>query len=265
MIKIKMPLELSFALKISRKAGKFLLSNFRRNLSERSSAVRGTAKEIKIVEDYKSERMIIKEITKHYPEHNILSEESGFIDKNSEYTWIVDPLDGSGNYVLGNPFFCISIALRKGQEIILGVVHAPFLGETYAAEKGKRAYCNGKKMKVSAINRMEKSYLLSCEGSERSNRNIARINSFLHPQAKDLRKLGSAALECSFVAMGRAEAYLVRKINPWDVAAGYLLVQEAGGKITTFDNQRWDGRTADLIFSNGKIHDKILKKLKRLN
>lgn len=235
------------------------MHNFRKDTSLVKK--RGTAKELHLMQDLKSDKLIISAIKKKFPQHNILTEESGFIDKKSDYAWVIDPLDGSTNFARGNPFFAVSIALMKDKELLLGVVYAPYLKELYVAEKGKGAYLNGKKIHVSKTNTLAKSYLVSCEGGDATNKQIAEINAKFLPLVKDMRKLGSAALESSSVAAGRSEAYIVRQISSWDVAAGVLLVEEAGGKVTDFEGKPWNGRKSNLVFSNGKVHGRILERL----
>lgn len=249
----------NFAVSVAKKAGKFLLQSFRKdkNLTHK----RGTAKEVHLLQDLKSDKLIIKEIQRKFPTHNILTEESGFIDKKSDYTWVIDPLDGSTNFARGNPFFAVSIAVMKNKKSVLGVVFAPFLKEMYVAERGKGASLNGKRIHVSKINTLAKSYFVSCEGGDATNKEVAKINAKFHPLVKDMRKLGSAALESSSVAGARSEAYIVRQISPWDVAAGVLLVEEAGGKVTDFTGKPWKAKKVNLVFSNGKVHQKILNRL----
>ncbi len=251
-----------FAVSVAKKAGNYLLHNFRKD--QGLTKKRGTAKEVHLRQDVKSDKLIIHEIQKKYPSHNILTEESGFMNKKSEYTWVIDPLDGSTNFARGNPFFAVSVALLKNKQLLLGVVNAPFLKELYVAERGKGAYLNGKKLHVSQTNTLAKSYLVSCEGGDATNAPIAKINALFHPLVKDMRKLGSAALESSSVACARSEAYIVRQISPWDVAAGVLLVEEAGGKVTDFEGKPWNGKKSNLVFSNGKVHGKILRELGRV-
>ncbi len=251
------------AIRVAKKAGSYLLQNFRRHPA--LLKVRATAKELHTRYDKTSDKMIIREIFRKFPIHNLLTEESGFIGRKSSYTWIIDSLDGTTNFSRGNPFFSVSIALacgeNSGKELLLGVIYAPFLGELYVAEKGKGAFLNGKRIHVSSRGHFEKSYFLSCEGADRSNERIARVNALFHARVKDLRKLGSAALEMAAVASGRAEAYLTTSMDPWDVAAGILLVEEAGGEVTDFRGEGWGFERTALIASNGIVHDKVLRRL----
>ena len=251
---------LQTAITSAKESGKFLLYNFRKDSSLVKN--RSLAKEISTKYDKESDRIIIAEITKRFPEHSLLTEESGLTDNKSEYLWIIDSLDGTSNFSLGNPFFAVSIALAKSNELILGVVYAPFLDEIYIAEKGKGAFLNGKPIHVSEISELKNSYLVSCEGGDKSNKRHAQINYLFHPDIKDMRKLGSAALEACFVASGRAEGYITFNISPWDVAAGVIIVEESGGTATDFSGNKWKPAESDVLISNGILHDIILRKIK---
>jgi myo-inositol-1(or 4)-monophosphatase len=250
-----------FTIELTRRVGKSLLKNFRKDYSLLS--IRGVAKEIATKYDKMSDELIVKALTKKTPSYNIMAEESGFKDNKSEYTWFVDSLDGSSNFAVGNPLFAISIALLNNNKPILGVAHAPFLKETFVAEEGKGTLLNGGIVHVSDIKNLERSYILTCEGKAKDNVRISRVNSILHPKTKDLRKLGAAALECGWVSCGRADAYLTTEIDPWDVAAGVLFVEEAGGKVTDFNGKKWKPVKTDFFMSNSKIHDKILRMINK--
>lgn len=245
------------ALETAGEAAALLLENFKKDAS--LAGKRGVAKEISTKYDDESNALIIKKISAAFPNHNLLTEESGFIDKSGEYTWIIDSLDGTTNYADGNPFFSVSIALAKGDELLLGVINAPFLKEVFFVEKGGGAFLNGSRIRVSEVVDLSKSYIVACEGGEKTNARIAAINACLHPRVKDLRKLGSAALEGAWVACGRAEAYVTTQICAWDVAAAALLVREAGGRVTDFKGKNWVPVKSDAVFSNGLLHGELLK------
>lgn len=247
----------TFATSLAKKSGNILLKNFRKD--HRLLRMRGVSKEIVTKYDKTVDKFIVKAITKKFPTYSILTEESGCRNKNSEFTWIVDSLDGSGNFAVGNPFFSVSLALVHLGKPILGVTYAPFLKELFIAEEGKGALLNGRPVCVSNIGQFRKCYLVSCEGGEKNNIRISKINAKFHPKVKDFRKLGSGALESGWVSCGRAEAYIATKISPWDIAAGVLLVTEAGGKVTDFRGKPWRPVNSDMVFSNGKVHGKILK------
>lgn len=249
-----------FAFQITKKAADYLLENFRRD--DALISKRGISKEIVTKYDQENDSFFVEQISKKFPEHNILTEENGFIDKESEYTWIVDPLDGTSNFATGNPFFSVSLALAKNNEIILGIINAPFLGEIFTAEKGEGAFLNGRKIQVSQVNEIEKGYFLSCQGGDKDNKRIAKINSVIHPISKDMKKLGSGAIEGAWVACGRADAFISPQIQPWDIAAAALILKEAGGKITDFQGNNWKPEQGNVLLSNGKLHNQIIELIK---
>jgi len=146
----------------------------------------------------------------------------------------------------------------------LGVIYAPALGELYFAEKSKGAFLNNKKIRVTDINDLAKSYTYQCEGGNKNRRHTLKVINKIYPQVIDLRKLSSTGLECAWVAAGRAEGYATTAIEPWDVAAGVVLVEEAGGKVTNFKGQLWQPVRSDLVFSNNKIHQKLVNLVKNL-
>ncbi len=245
------------ALKAAKEAGDYLLANFRKD--PELMLKRGSAKDVVTQYDKESDRMIRAEIEAVFPDHNLVTEEGGEFDRNSEYTWLVDSLDGTGNFAVGNPFFAVSIGVMKGKELVLGVIYAPYLNELHVAEKGKGAYLNGQRLQVSEVASLSEAYVTSCEGGDKDRTRLNSVNSVLHPAVHDLRKLGSAALECAWVASGRAEAYFTTKICNYDVAAGALLVEEAGGKVSDFQRRWWQPIKDDFLFSNGKVHEELLQ------
>ena len=249
-----------FAVDIAKKAGEYLLANFKND--ETLLKERGSSKEVVTKYDVESDRIIVEAIKKEFPGHNIMAEESGSVDKGSDYTWIVDSLDGTGNYAMSNPFWNVTLALAKNDEIIIGVINAPALGEFYLAEKGKGATMNGKSLKVSEVAKLSGAYAVSCEGNNSTHERAAAAFNTLWPKLKDLRKLGAGALECAAVATARVEAFFSFDVDPWDVAAGVLLVQEAGGKATDFDGKPWTPKKTDFVVSNGKVHEELRQLLK---
>ncbi len=249
--------DLEFAAELATRAGKVLASNFRRDPELLN--LRRTAKGITTRYDEASDELIVNAISEEYPSHNIWTEETGIVDKGSEYTWIADPLDGTTNFASGNPLFCVTIALLKKKEPVLGVTYAPAIGELYTAEKGKGAFLNGERISVSTTERLEECYVYFCEGGDRNRVRTRRVNCAIYPRVKDLRKLGSAGLEAAWVACGRGDAYATTKIEPWDIAASVLIVEEAGGKVTDFKGNTWRAERSDIVFSNGRIHEHILE------
>jgi myo-inositol-1(or 4)-monophosphatase len=250
-----------FTVRLAQKAGGALLEAFQRD--QGSIALRSTAKEAASRYDKLIDRLIIEEISKALPRHSILTEESGYHKAVDEWLWIIDSLDGTGNFSNHNPFFAVCIALLHRGELTLGVVYAPALNELYLAEKGKGAYLNGVKLGVSNIDELNGSYIIYCEGGCKDQERSVNLLQRVYPQVTDIRKLGSAGLETAWVASGRAEAYFTTDIEPWDVAAGVLLVSEAGGKTSDFNGNPWRRECGDYLFSNGHVHPRLLELLQR--
>jgi myo-inositol-1(or 4)-monophosphatase len=241
---------------LTRKAGDTLMKHFRQDwdlLKERS-----TAKEAITKYDKKVDRLIVGEIRRRYPHHSMLTEESGFLEGDPDWLWIVDSLDGTGNFANFNPFFSVCIALMHRGKLLLGTIYAPAIDEFYFAGKDQGAYLNGVKIQVSDVPDLGRSYVLYCEGGEKDRGRTGELLHRVYPHVTDIRKLGSAGLETAWVAAGKREAYFTTRIEPWDVAPGVLLVQEAGGKVSDFRGDPWKPETSDLLFSNKKLHEKIL-------
>jgi myo-inositol-1(or 4)-monophosphatase len=241
---------------LARKAGDTLMKHFRQDwalLKERS-----TAKEAITKYDKKVDRLIVGEIRRRYPHHCMLTEESGFLEGDPDWLWIVDSLDGTGNFANFNPFFSVCIALMHRDELVLGTIYAPAIDEFYFAGKGQGAYLNGTRIQVSNVSSLGRSYILYCEGGDKNRGRTGELLHEVYPHVTDIRKLGSAGLETAWVAAGKREAYFTTRIEPWDVAPGVLLVQEAGGSVSDFQGKPWKPQTSDLLFSNRKLHEKIL-------
>jgi len=214
--------------------------------------------------DLLSEKIIISEIKKHFPDHHILSEEQGDNNQKSDYTWIIDPIDRTTNFTMKNPLWAISVGLLYKKDIIFGIVHAPILNETYIAYKNKGAFLNNKKIRVSKIKK-DKVLNTFCHGSKKED--IKKATKYYQKQKEnnfDCRQLGSASIELAYVAGGRIESITIPGANSWDVAAGTLLVLEAGGKVTDFNNKKWMTKSKDMIASNGLVHNQIIKTIKNI-
>ena len=243
----------------AKKAGLLLLREFRK----RQNTGRFYVKEAKSIYDKTSELLIKRLIWQHYPEHSILAEETGYVERDPDYLWIVDPLDGTSNFINANPFFAVSIALQIRGRLEYSAIYAPFLKEFFFAARNAGAFLNGKHIRVSNISDLKRSYLVCCEGSIKNRRKIAKIWHSLIMNSIDLRKLGSAALECAFVASSRADAFITTGIPAYDVAAGVLLVEEAKGKVSDFKGNPWKLKKTNFIASNGKLHKKLVRILRK--
>ncbi|MDD5022699.1 MAG: inositol monophosphatase family protein [Candidatus ainarchaeum sp.] len=182
--------------------------------------------------DLETEKFIKREIGKKFPEHNILAEESGEGNNNSEYLWIIGPLDGTTNFIHKIPIFAISIALEYKKEIITGVIYNPITDELFYAEKGKGAYLNGKGLKIKNNKKIENWFLAWCyPDSKRNEKPVKKIWELFYPECLRVTKLGSAAIELAYVADNRVDGYLSIGLKKWDYSAGELIVQEAGGVL----------------------------------
>ena len=220
--------------------------------------MRTSAKEAATVYDKMADTAIVQGIREAYPDHSLLAEESGFLEGSAEWLWIVDSLDGTGDFADWNPFFAVCIALMHKGELVLGTVYAPAIDEFYLAEKGNGAYLNQKRIEVSGVSDLGESYIFYCEGGEKDRTRTGEIVGRVYPKVMDMRKLGSAGLETAWVAAGKGEAYFTTEIEAWDVAPGVLLVREAGGKVTGFQGNSWQPERSDLVFSNGRVHSALL-------
>jgi myo-inositol-1(or 4)-monophosphatase len=211
------------------------------------------------------EQRIIEIIKEAHPQHNILSEETPMPEGSSSFRWIIDPLDGTTNYAHGYPFFCTSIALELEGEIVLGVIYDPLLDELFTAQQGEGAFLNGERIAVSATERLTEA--LICTGfpydlRESPVNNLDHFNHFIM-EARAIRRDGSAALDLCYVAAGRFDGFWELKLYPWDVAAGKLLVEEAGGVVTDFEGGPLDIYGQKTLASNRKIHEEMIRVLER--
>jgi myo-inositol-1(or 4)-monophosphatase len=209
--------------------------------------------------DRASERLVVERILAHYPDHSIVAEEGGGREGSSEYRWYVDPLDGTTNFAHGYPAFNVTLALARGDEMIVGVVYDPLRDEMFAAEKGSGAYLNDRKIRVSTAPRLADSLVSTGFPSRKRSQNI-NIHFYyqLAMSTHGVRRGGSAALDLSYVACGRLDGFWEFGLNPWDLAAGTLLVTEAGGKCSDMRGGPHCLTSKHLLVDNGLIHDEIL-------
>lgn len=209
--------------------------------------------------DGQAEKIIIDGIRKNYPDHNILSEESGLDDKHSDYTWVIDPLDGTSNFAIGIPLFAVAISLVKVNQIIAATVYHPLFHNLITAEKGGGAFLNGKRASVSETDEVSKSLVSFSRGrSKEYLENFGTFISNIIPKVRTPRIYGTTVYELASVATGKFEGMIVYGAKPWDVYSGILLVREAGGKVTDFKGNEWEIGCDEYLVTNGKIHDEIL-------
>jgi myo-inositol-1(or 4)-monophosphatase len=211
--------------------------------------------------DHASETAILKVIKENFPGHHILSEEIGEIVQDSTYKWIIDPIDGTVNFAHGIPICCVSIGIEKEGEMVMAAVHAPYLNELFFAEKGNGSTMNEKPIRVSN----ETNVLTSCLVTGFPYTYLDMPNGPLEIFQKLIRKgipvrrLGSAAIDLCWVACGRFDGFYEHKLEAWDSAAGYLIVEEAGGKVTDFEGKKFSPYQHRILATNGKIHEEMLR------
>lgn len=210
--------------------------------------------------DHASEREIINIIKQDFPQHFILSEETGELRSDSNVKWIIDPIDGTVNFANGIPICCVSIGIEKDGDMIMGAVFNPFMQEFYFAEKGKGASLNEKSIRVSDKQQVQKSCLVTGFPYTYSDTPNGPIQIFekLIKKGIPVRRLGSAAIDLCWVAAGRFDGFYEHNLQAWDSAAGFLIVEEAGGKVTDYKGNYYSPYQPHLLATNGKIHDELL-------
>lgn len=212
--------------------------------------------------DIQSEKRIIEKIGNKFPEHSILSEEAGEIKRHSDFNWIIDPLDGTNNFVYQFPHFGVSIALEYRSEVILGVVYLPFFNELYVAEKNKGASMNNKPISVSKRELNDALMIYESELYFNNKKPLKNLDKLID-SVFTTRIFGAPSLGLVSVASGKADIYILFAVEPGDIAAGGLIVEEAGGRVTDLNGRFWNPYKEQLVATNGKIHAEILKYLKR--
>jgi myo-inositol-1(or 4)-monophosphatase len=213
--------------------------------------------------DTESEQQIIKTIREAFPDHAILAEESGSGHENSEYKWIIDPLDGTTNYVHQLPIFTIAIALALNDEIVFGLVLNPIDGELFSAAAGKGAELNGKSIRTSSTASVHDSLLATGFHYNFGEiiEPVMKRFTVCQNESRGVRRLGSAALDICYVACGRFDGFWEQNLEPWDMAAGAIIAAEAGGMVTNFSNQPFSINQKEILVTNGKIHQEMLSLL----
>lgn len=251
---------LSIAEVIARRAGAVVMEGFGHVRQVRQKG------EIDLVTEFdqRSEEVIISSLQKEFPDHAILAEESGHHPRTGEYQWVVDPIDGTTNFAHGIPLFAISLGLLHGNVPVAGIIYDPLHQELFAAALGQGASLNGRPIHVSSQSHLGQALLATGFPYDvRTNRrnNLAQYAQF-QLRTQGVRRLGSAALDCAWTALGRLDGYWEFGIKPWDIAAGGLLVREAGGRATSTDGDEEFISTGTIVVSNGHLHEQILRVLR---
>jgi myo-inositol-1(or 4)-monophosphatase len=255
-----MAIDLQYALGVAERAaleaGKLVMQGFR-------SSARVSAKgRFDLVTEYdlKSERLIRERLEAAFPQHRIVGEE-GEPSGSGNLVWYVDPIDGTVNFAHGHPYFCVSIALYREAEGLVGVLHAPELGNTWKAAKGLGAYRDDDPCAVSTRGSLDEALCTTgFPGNVAStpDTNEAELAAFLRA-ARGIRRCGSAALDLALVGDGTYDVYWERALKPWDIGAGAVVVEEAGGTLSSYDGSRADLRTGELVATNGRLHDAVVE------
>jgi len=209
--------------------------------------------------DKRSEKLIVDLLSARFPKHSILAEEGTDMSQPSEFRWVIDPLDGTTNFAHDYPLFCVSVALEKNGEVIVGAVYHPIFDELFVTEKHGGAYLNGRKISVSKVDRLRNALLSTgfpydvlADPAEA----LRHFESFIHT-AQAVRRDGSAALDLCYLAMGRFDGFWELRLKPWDTAAGILMVTEAGGQVTDFGSGAYSIYQDQILASNGLLHDQM--------
>ncbi|MFA6307493.1 MAG: inositol monophosphatase family protein [Patescibacteria group bacterium] len=255
--------ELQVTQQAAKQAGKFLKKEFftwkKKNLHYKIHNERVTWC------DKQSETIIFKILKKYFPDYAILSEESGRQDKPSDYTWIIDPLDGTTNFTIHHSMFAVAIALLYKNEIVLGVIYDPILDEMYYASKGAGAFKNNQALQLSDTTTLQDSVITYCHGSGKAHTKKAyKLYKRFHDICHHCRHFGVTSLELAMIAGGKTEAHLISGAKLWDVAAGIMIIKEAGGIVTDWQNKNWHIKSKTILAANKKIHTLCLAELKKI-
>lgn len=251
---------LAQTLRQAAEAGAAQLRHYFQNPGLQTSFKPGGVNDLVTEADHAADKAIIEVIKAAYPDHFILSEETGNVATDSEYKWIIDPIDGTINFAQGIPICCVSIGLEKNGEMLMGAVYAPFLNEFYFAEKGQGAYLNDRRIHVSQRDEVLHSCMVTGFPYTYINMPNGPLECFERfiRRGIPVRRLGSAAIDLCWVAAGRFDGFYEHKLNAWDSAAGWLLVEEAGGTVTDFEGQPYSPYQPRIVATNGRIHAELL-------
>lgn len=247
---------------ISKEAGELIRSKFNTNFS---FEFKTNESDLVTEVDKASEKIIVDFISKKYPSHGIITEEGGTSLSKSEYNWVIDPIDGTTNFAHGLPIFAVSIGVQKNGETIAGVVYDIMQNIVYCAEINNGAYENDKNIKVNDNDNLRRALLVTgfpYDVAENPENAIGKFSAFMKA-ARGIRRLGSAAIDFCYVANGVFDGFWEVHLKPWDMCAGKLIVEEAGGRVTDFDGNKIDIYSKKILASNGKVHNSMIEVLRQ--
>ena len=248
--------------KVCRKAAKILIRDFG-EIENLQVSLKGPGNFV-TASDIKVEKILVEELQKARPTYSILSEEIGEINNDESFKWIIDPIDGTSNFLHGIPHFAISIGLEHDKEIICGIIYDPIKDEMFVAEKGNGAYVNNKRMRVSSRSKLKDCIIFT--GGPRQNPKdkelfFVEYKNFSSVVKTPIRKMGSASLDIAYVAAGRCDGFWQRNLNYWDYAAGIILVKESGGFVTDFNGENRYIENETILVTNSKINKEMIEVL----
>jgi len=248
--------------KVCRKAAKILIRDFG-EIENLQVSLKGPGNFV-TASDLKVEKILVEELQKARPTYSILSEEVGQINNDESFKWIIDPIDGTSNFLHGIPHFAISIGLEHDKEIICGIIYDPIKDEIFTAEKGNGAYLNNKRMRVSSRSKL-KDCIICTGGHTRDSKDrelaLEEYKKFSSKVFIPIRKFGSASLDMAYVAAGRCDGYWQRDLSYWDIAAGIILVKESGGFVTDFNGENRYIQNKTILVTNSKINEEMIEVL----
>jgi myo-inositol-1(or 4)-monophosphatase len=250
-----MPSYLETSAEIAREAGALLAKYFERRVTFELKGEHDLVTEA----DRASERLVIERLRSHFPSHSIVAEEGGGHTGTSDYCWYVDPLDGTTNFAHGFPMYNVTLALEHAGSLVAGVIFDPEHNEMFSSERGSGAYMNNRRIRVSKVNRIEDALVATGFPSKKRHQDVnVHFYYQLAMITHGVRRAGSAALDLAYVASGRLDAFWEFGLNPWDMAAGILLIEEAGGKCSDMKGAPATLRGPHLLADNGTIHEAML-------
>ena len=254
---------MNVVVKACRKAGKILIRDFG-EIENLQVSLKGPG-DFVTASDKKVEKILIDELHKARPNYSILSEEIGKINNDESFKWIIDPIDGTANFLHGIPHFAISIGLEHDREIICGIIYDPIKDEMFVAEKGNGSYLNNQRIRVSSRSKLENCIIFTGGpkiGVKNRELFLKEYNNVSSKVPTSIRKLGSASLDMAYVAAGRCDGFWQRDLKYWDIAAGIILVRESGGFVTDFKGEKEYMQNKTILVTNSKINNEMIEILK---
>jgi len=254
---------INIMIKACRKASKILIRDFG-EIEKLQVSIKGPGDFVS-ASDKKVEKILIEELQKARPTYSILSEEIGKINNDDSFKWIIDPIDGTANFLHGIPHFAISLGLEHNGEIICGIIYDPIKDEMFVAEKGNGSYLNNQRMRVSSRSKLRDCIIFTggpkYEAKNRD-RALEEYKKFSSTVSIPIRKMGSASLDMAYVAAGRCDGFFQRNLNYWDIAAGTIIVKEAGGFVTDFEGEQGFIENKTILVTNSRINKEMIELLK---